>query len=433
MANKILGEVDLVSSILRNNSVMVEVGGSVRRITLDNFMNAINSGDEQLLRQVAWGVPLKESLQSSPAWGVVGNRNMWEEYKSKCGRHLVTNTGKSAKISPNNSAMFSDGTPVDETRGHVMFRAPRLYYVVKNDATTGVPYLWMSQIPIGGKFIDDTCVGAYKASKSGPALVSRSGVIPAGSITIDQFWSAAQVNGSQFGLANYDFTRLMIMLNLSEYGNPNVQTNIGYGIGGSSSLDLWPSASNLLTGATKSLGDESGKIDIVLTNGSITGVSCSRVNFLGVEDLYGWQWEIRQGMYFGCANNTAQNGSEVFVYDGNRIPSVAELSTHPSGKYRQFSRLTTSGFIAEMTLGEHFDIMAHKIGGGSESYWCDYTYNNTIGQLLLVGGYASAGSFCGLGCANSSYAFSYANSYFGSRLAYYGKLQEMNGKELSAA
>ncbi|MFQ7086836.1 MAG: hypothetical protein ACLRTD_20510 [Bacteroides sp.] len=55
MATKGLGNETLVTSILRSNTVLVEVGGSVRRITIENFMNAINNGDEQMLRQVAWG------------------------------------------------------------------------------------------------------------------------------------------------------------------------------------------------------------------------------------------------------------------------------------------------------------------------------------------------------------------------------------------
>ena len=51
MATKGLGNETLVTSILRSNTVLVEVGGSVRRITVENFMNAINNGDEQMLRR----------------------------------------------------------------------------------------------------------------------------------------------------------------------------------------------------------------------------------------------------------------------------------------------------------------------------------------------------------------------------------------------
>lgn len=56
MATKGLGNETLVTSILRSNYMLVEVGGSVRRITIENFMNAINNGDETNVEaQVAWG------------------------------------------------------------------------------------------------------------------------------------------------------------------------------------------------------------------------------------------------------------------------------------------------------------------------------------------------------------------------------------------
>ncbi|MBD5357447.1 MAG: hypothetical protein HDR88_10655 [Bacteroides sp.] len=441
MGKKNLGNATAVSSILKSNGVFVEVNGSVRRITLDNFMNSINTDDEQLLRQIAWGVPINQGV-SSPEWGVVGNTGMWNEYKSMVGRYLVTNDGKAAKLSSVNSGIFADGTTLDETKGHVMVIAPRLYYTVKRDAATNVDYLWMSMLPIGGHFIGDAdggdyiCVGAYKASLVGTALTSRSGVKPQGAKTITQFWNAAQVNGKNWGLVNYDHRRYMMMLCLSQYGNPNVQAKVGYGVAGSSSVDIWATAQNLLTGATKSLGDANGKINITVTNGDIKGVDCSRVNLNGFEDAWGWQWEMIQGAYFGNSANTAQNGNEFYIYEGNRMPSDAELATHPTGKYRQIVRRTvssdTSGYIEKMTLGEYFDLISTKAGGGSNSYWCDYEYINNTGQLLLWGGRATGGSYCGLGCVYSRNAFSYSSANYGSRLAYYGPLTFMDGKELMA-
>ena len=178
---KNLGNADKVSSMLRSDSVMVEIDGSIRRITLDDLMSSINAGNEQLLRQVAWGVPIKDSIQTSPVWGNVGNLDMWEEYKSMSGSYLVTNDGKAAKLSTVNRGIFADGTPLDESIGHVMVCAPRLYYLVKTDEVAGIPYLWMSMIPISGHYIEAPCIGAYKGSMSGSALVSRSGVAPAGS------------------------------------------------------------------------------------------------------------------------------------------------------------------------------------------------------------------------------------------------------------
>ena len=76
-----------VNSMLRSNSIIVEIGGSIRRITLDKLMDAINSEQEGILRQVAWGQELMEG-QTSTNWiaGRVGNRLMYQEYESLCGR-----------------------------------------------------------------------------------------------------------------------------------------------------------------------------------------------------------------------------------------------------------------------------------------------------------------------------------------------------------
>lgn len=439
MSTKVLGNETLVTSVLRSNTVLVEVGGSVRRITVENLMNAVNSGDEQMLRQVAWGVPIKQSAQSSSSYGVIGNTAAWTEYKLYCGRYLVTNDGRAAKLSPTNSAVFADGTTVDETKGHVMWIGPRLYYRVQTDSVSGVPVLWMSMMPIGGEFVGGAnggmynCLGAYKGSISGSALVSRSGAAPAGERTISSFWTAAQVNGKEWGLEDYDQRKLIAMLGLSQYGDTNIQAKLGHGVCGSSSKSLWNLASTLPTGATKSLGDSWGKVDISLTDGSVTGDDCSRVNVMGIEDPYGWQWEMVQGVYFGSSDNSSQSGSEAFVYKGNRLPTTAELSSHPDGEYRQSTRNTSSGYIKEIVLGEHFDLFAKTVGGGSTSYWCDYSYANSTGQLFLVGGSAYGGAWCGLACAVADTAWSYSAAGDGSRLAYFGNLTFVSGSSLMSS
>ena len=419
-------------AILQDDYVLVTTGGSVRRIKVEDFVASINAGNQQLLLEVAWGVPIKQNA-SSPAWGVVGNTTMRDEYLSMIGRAFLTNDGKIAKLATADSSHFADGTVVDETKGHVMFYSPRLYYLVKEDAQTGVPTLWMSMVPIGGHYIEEQCFGAYNGSLSGGALVSRSGVSPQGGKTITQFWNAAQVNGKNFGLINYDAVRLMIMLNLMEFGNSNSQENIGYGVCGSTSLDLCETAASLKTGATKSLGDACGSIPISVVNGDKTGVNCSRVNLFGIEDFWGWQWEMIQGIFCGNSGNDGQDGKEVFIYQGNHLPSAAELASHPEGDFRQLTRLTTNGYVKKMIVGEYFDMIAQTISGGSTSYWCDYFYGNTTGQLVLWGGYARSGSNAGVGCASTVYAWSDSSASFGSRLAYYGKLNWISGAELMAS
>ena len=89
--------------------------------------------------------------------------------------------------------------------------------------------------------------------------------------------------------------------------------------------------------------------------------------------------------------------------------------------------------MQEIILGEHFDIFPKKIGGNSTSYWADYSWANTTGQLGLWGGHANYGASCGLASADSSNAWSHSTARIGSRLAYFGDLTFVSGASLMAA
>lgn len=436
MAND-LAKVGAVNSMLASDCVMVEIGGSIKRISVKDFMNSIQTGSLNL-SQYAWGIPIYQSPSSktSPEWGRVGNLDMWAQYKETAGRYLLTQDGRLAKLSKTNSGLFADGTVVDETKGNIMFHAHRLYYLVKTDAVTGIPYLWLSLLPIGGHYIESPCFGAYKADVISDKLVSRSGRVPKGGLTISQFWAKARANGNDYGLSCYDHRRLMMMLQLSEYGNPNCQDKIGYGVGGSVGGDFWGTAFKLTTGATKTLGDSCGSIPIDAlpdaTAGKPASVNSSRVSLFGIEDGWNWQHEMTQNIYFGKSENTGQTGKEVFLYEGNRMPTDAELATKPAGDYRKLERIDGEGYVSKMALGEHFDLIAQSTtGGGSNNYWCDYFWRNlATGQLCLFGGFANIGSDSGLAFVSSKHAFSNATASSGARLAYYGKTQYVNGADL---
>ena len=78
---KSLATVTEVQEIIRTNSILVEVDGSIRRITLDKFIDAINSGETELPRSVAWGIPIKQAvlicgLSSNPNVADILSRTM---------------------------------------------------------------------------------------------------------------------------------------------------------------------------------------------------------------------------------------------------------------------------------------------------------------------------------------------------------------------
>jgi hypothetical protein len=246
-------------------------------------------------------------------------------------------------------------------------------------------------------------------------------VVPTRSLTITQFWNYAQVNGKDWGLIDWDSVRYYMMECLSDYGSPNIQTNLGYGVGGSAGNSLWNGGFS--TGETMSLGDESGYV-------TISGDS-NHTSLHGSEDLYNAEWQMVQGIYFGSSSNSAQSGTEAFIYQGNRLPSSTELTTQPSGEYRQSTRYTAgSNYVSSMKLGEYFDLLATGVSGSSSTYWCDYYYGNSTGQLCLWG--ASAyGSPAGLAYVYSADAFGFSNASIGSRLAYKGKLTFVDGRQIA--
>ncbi len=427
---KQLGNAAEVQSITRMDHVMVSIGGKVKRIKLDNLADAINIGGSEMLRQTAWGVPIKQSIQSSTDWGVIGNLTAWQEFKRRSGRFLVTADGRAAKLNPVDSTIYADGTALDETKGNIMVITPRLYYRVEEDSILGLT-LWMSELPIGGYYIGDTGYnvgGAYLGSFDGTKLVSRRGKVPTGSRTISAFWAGAQVNGKSWGLVNYDLRKMMLMFGLSEYGNTDIQASLGYGMGGSGA-STWAEAASKLTGETAHLGDNFG----TALSGLTIGTNTSHVNLMGYEDPYNWLWEMTQNIYFGSSDNVAQTGAEVFLYKGNRMPSAAELADKPQGDYRVLARPTSasSAYIKEMIIGPQFDIIPTVItGGGSTSYWADAFWATTPGQLALWGGYANNGSSGGLASLNSYHAFSSSSALNGARLAYYGDLTFVDGREI---
>jgi hypothetical protein len=416
-----LATAGLTSSIVKGDTILVEQGGSIKRITFDNLLSSINSGDEQVLRQVAWGVPLETN--TSGDWGVIGNTALRDEWNARKGRYILTNAGLAAPLASGDSSIYADGTTLDISKGHEVTIKPRLYYLVKKDEQTGNNILWMSMIPISGHYLEQQVTGAFPAYLRSGALTSIPDVVTTRSLTINQFWTYAQVNGKYFGLADYDFQRYLTMEVLSDYGSPNVQTKLGYGVGGSAGNSLWNGGYK--TGLTVSLGNASGKV-------TISGDSC-HVSLHGTEDFYNADWEFCQGIYFGSSSNSAQTGSEVYIYEGNRLPNSTELTTQPSGNYRQLTRLTSgsNSAIQNMLLGEYFDIVPKTFGGNTSQNWGDANWSNTTGQVLVVGGNSPDAASSGVVASSSRYAFGYASADFGARLAYYGPITIVNGKDIA--
>ena len=356
---------------------------------------------------------------SNPAF-VVNNRGAAELYQSQMGGYaFFIKDGKvyAAKLNGADWTKFADGTAFTTALEQVcetMVHVPDCHF--KGEGKT---LHFGGTVPIdGGKVFDSPhWVGAYKISyDANNKAHSRPDVTPKHSQTMSQFWAAAQLLGSEWGLANYGFHCLINALFQARYGNLNSQSVIGAGFQTSS----WEAARDVPMGLLKHLGDGSGNVYYTDT----TIGDQYPVKLFGFEDLWGKLWEFRPGIRFYMDDDVRK----AVVYSGNQVSNTA------TGREFVCSVQSASGsYVKGMECGEYWDMIAQNVtGGGSTTYYCDGYWAATTGQLLLVGGNASPGALCGLACAHSDRAFSVSITYFGARLAFYGEPEIVSGAQLVA-
>jgi len=407
---KDLATVDSITQLLKDQGLLTVVDGSIKQITMEKLMDSMNVGQSQLLKEVAWGTYIE--YNSTTTWPQIGNLQMRDLFFNQRGRYLVKPDGTAAKLNPNNSAYFTDGTAANIAADtyNTMWYSPELYYLVTTE--NGLPILWCSMIPIGGKKADAFCIGAYKGSMDGAKLVSRPGLVTADSKTISQFWTAAKINGGNWGLMNYTQQRNLVMQFLGKTGDTDIQTIIGNGLDGTNSS--FDNEKNIVTGLTVSLGDASGAINTTDSEGN----TVNQISFDGIEGIIGQKYEFRAGIL--------SNGAQVYIWDSNKVSS----DKPPIGiDYRLQTRILSIdlSYIKTMQMGDYFDIIPKTVGGGATSGWADGHTSSETGEVWLFGGCATVGSYCGLSAASANSAFSVASSTVGARLAFYGSLNKVTG------
>lgn len=82
------------------------------------------------------------------------------------------------------------------------------------------------------------------------------------------------------------------------------------------------------------------------------------------------------------------------------------------------TEIASDGWIKDYDLGETGEIIPSAVGGSATTYMCDYHWcsaGSTALRTLVVGGRAYYGGFAGLGCFDSNYGVSYADTSVGFR------------------
>ena len=410
--------------MIKSKTELASGEGISKVLCVTNLGNVFEATPEELgnaqtpstvIGALATNFTLEEN--SNPAF-TLNNRGAAELYQAQMGGYMfLIKDGKvyAAKLNSGNWNYFADGTQVaDASKFETMVHVPDC-----NFKGEGKHLNFGGLVPVDGGEVFDSphWVGAYKMYVDGSNKGhSRPDVAPAHSKTMSAFWNCAQNLGSEFGLANYGFHCLINALYQARYGNLNSQETIGAGFQHSS----WEAARDVPMGLLRALGDGSGK---VLFNNATLGDQYP-VKLFGFEDLWGKLWEFRPGIRFYMDGATRK----AVVYKGNVVSNTA------TGREFECAIQSASGaYIRSMECGQYWDMIAQSVSGASAStYYCDGYWAATGGELLIVGGYANVGAYCGLAYSSSYNDFSSSRPDFGARLAFYGEPEIVSGAKLVA-
>ena len=354
-----------------------------------------------------------------------GNLDIITNLTSKFKRCLALpqNDGSAAiaYLNSTDSNKWEDGSTVNRTGAYhyvyYMVHFPKYYYRTEL-VSIGKFKLYISDRKLTDSYKEERecLIGVFEAYNTDGKLTSRPNTTSTGNQTIETFFNQAQTNGSNWGLIDYRAHKTIANLFCAKYGNTNISTD-NSSIPCSGGTHSWDSS----IGATVSLGNRDGK-------------SSKSSNFLGLEDCYYGKYEFVQGI------NIIDR--RWIVYDGG-LKVNTDLAGLTSAGYTNVRQIVASSssntaasstnWITGVAHGEYADIMPVYVSGGSDTtYYADYYYQNTGNRVLLRSGGSGSGSDCGVFYSNAHADSSLSDSYFGSRLGFYGNIVVKTKEEFLA-
>jgi hypothetical protein len=360
---------------------------------------------------------------SSTTCATGGNRNVIESLRSKFKRCIAKPYGDDAALisycNEENSANWPDGSAIDivfARKENRMVHFPK-YYHKTVERSPGIWRTYISEQQIDSDYIEEPemLLGTFEAyTNTDGTLLSAWGVTSTASQTMATFVSQAKSNGPLWGIGDYRSHATIARMFCAYYKTTNISTsNSAIPCSGGTKRYNYG-----ITGATITLGNRDGK------KATTSDTSYYSTNFLGLEDCYYSKWEFVQGI-------NLLKGKYV-VYDGGSFPDkdVAELEAAGATNIRVVgyepnpaATAAYNGWIKAIAQGKYGDVVPTAHGGSETTYYSDYSWFNPTGnRIFLRSGVSDNGSRCGVFLANADDASSISWSYFGARLAFYGKI-----------
>lgn len=352
-----------------------------------------------------------------------GNRNVIESLRSKFKRCIAKPYGDDAALisycNEENSANWPDGSAIGidlSKKENRMVYFPK-YYHKTVERSPGIWRTYISEQQIDGDYIEEPemLLSTFEAyTNTDGTLMSVWGVVSTASQTMATFVSQAKSNGPLWSIGDYRSHATIARMFCAYYKTTNISTsNSAIPCSGGTKRYNYG-----ITGATITLGNRDGK------KATTNDTSHYSTNFLGLEDCYCSKWEFVQGI-------NILKGKYV-VYDGDSFPDkdVAELEAAGATNIRvvgyEPNPAATAGYngwTKAIAQGKYGDVVPTAHGGSETTYYSDYSWFNPTGnRIFLRSGTSADGSRCGVFVAFADHASSGSGTYFGARLAFYGKI-----------
>ena len=239
-------------------------------------------------------------------------------------------------------------------------------------------------------------IGKYEAecsdtgNNTSGTLRSRSGVESTGSVSQANFKTKARNKGTGFTIVKWRHQNIMAILFYAYYGHTNCQQLIGTG-------------ANAYNGSSRTTGlkNSLGMTDTTASNGNTDNIV-----FWGLENWWGCKYEW-------VDNVVVNNGVYTITEDDG---TTRTITTGNSGSW-----VYPSKFI----LGDDLDVVAApgQSGGSDSQGYCDGQYHSSSSSRVVARSFYNANTNGGVACVNAGNDSSYANAYYGSRLAFSGTIE----------
>ncbi len=304
-------------------------------------------------------------------------------------------------LNPNDYSKDTDGNSVDitGTDGDVMIEIPKIYYKLSKDSS--YQYIQISDTAqtgfcclahtYKGSVKNKVYIGAYQAYYDGSKSRSISGVSATGSVSLNNWRTYAQAQGTGYENFYWHLLVLLQCLYVIQFKNLNSQAALGYG---------WCNQSGYST---------SGGLN---NKGLYYGTSTTgQMKFLGIEDFYGSRSQWIDGIYTsGTKVTIADVTNDSMAYNGSGTNYIEAGDSGLSG---------ASGYTKSIIGTNEGGFTPTNVSGSDSTYYSDFAYFYS-GYVLNFGGARSYTTDAGAFCLNFYHNATYTSALRGGRLAFCG-------------